>query len=131
MLFSLSESNVPSIDAVTMLTYFPPVSGRGMIASIRKELKEFMNWIQKQCSQEWSCDLRNRMAGHGMSGNTSDSIAAAVQHPVAAATARVVDIVDPKKVSARACQAPKPASAAVASTATATARYWFLCRNNS
>jgi hypothetical protein len=56
-----------------MLTYFPPVSGRGMIASIRKEVQQFMNWIQKQCSQEWSCDLRNRMAGHGFKPIQSSS----------------------------------------------------------
>ena len=70
---SLFGTNTPSIDAVTMLTYFPPVSGKGMIASIRKEVKEFMNWIEKQCFQEWSCDLRNRMAGHGFKPIQSSS----------------------------------------------------------
>ena len=62
---SLFGEYVPSMDAVTMLTYFPPISGKGLIASIRKEVKEFLNWIEEQCFQEWSCDLRNRMVGHG------------------------------------------------------------------
>jgi hypothetical protein len=38
---------------------------KGLIAEIRKKVKEFMTWIEQQCCQEWSCDLRNRMAGHG------------------------------------------------------------------
>jgi len=62
---SLFGMNVPSIDSTTMLTYFPPINEKGLIADIRKEVKEFMTWIEQQCCQEWSCDLRNRMAGHG------------------------------------------------------------------
>ena len=70
---SLFGANVPSMDPVTMLTYFPPISGKGMIASIRKEVKEFLNWMEQQCCQEWSCDLRNRMAGHGFKPIQSSS----------------------------------------------------------
>lgn len=62
---SLFGKNNPSIDLGTMLSYFPPISGKGVFASIRQEVKFFLNWIETQCSQEWSCDLRNRMAGHG------------------------------------------------------------------
>ena len=62
---SLFGQNVPGIDAATMLTYFPPISGLGLIASIRREVKEFLNWIEDQCFQEWSLDLRNRMVEHG------------------------------------------------------------------
>ena len=62
---SLFGKNVPSLDSTTMLTYFPPINEKGLIVDIRKEVKEFMTWIEEQCCQEWSCDLRNRMAGHG------------------------------------------------------------------
>ena len=62
---SLFGKNVPSLDSTTMLTYFPPINDKGIIVDIRKEVKEFMTWIEEQCCQEWSCDLRNRMAGHG------------------------------------------------------------------
>ena len=62
---SLFGMNVPSLDSTTMLTYFPPINEKGLIFDIRKEVKEFMTWIEEQCCQEWSCDLRNRMAGHG------------------------------------------------------------------
>ena len=62
---SLFGMNVPSLDSTTMLTYFPPINEKGLIVDIRKEVKEFMTWIEEQCCQEWSCDLRNRMAGHG------------------------------------------------------------------
>ena len=62
---SLFGKNVPSVDSTTMLTYFPPINEKGLIVDIRKEVKEFMTWIEEQCCQEWSCDLRNRMAGHG------------------------------------------------------------------
>ena len=62
---SLFGMNVPSLDSTTMLTYFPPINEKGLIVDIRKEVKEFMTWIEQQCCQEWSCDLRNRMAGHG------------------------------------------------------------------
>ena len=70
---SLFGTKAPSIDVTTMLMYFPPISGKGMIASIRKEVKEFLNWIEEQCCQEWSCDLRNRMAGHGFKPIQSSS----------------------------------------------------------
>jgi len=70
---SLFGQNVPRIDATTMLTYFPPISGEGLIATIRKEVKAFLNWIEKQCMQEWSCDLRNRMVGHGFKPIQSSS----------------------------------------------------------
>jgi hypothetical protein len=69
---SLFGKNVPSIDVATMLTYFPPISERGMFAC-RKEVKDFLNWIEEQCCQEWSCDLRNRMAGHGFKPIQSSS----------------------------------------------------------
>ena len=62
---SLFGKNVPSLDSTTMLTYFPPINEKGLIVDIRKEVKEFMTWIEEQCCQEWSCDLRNHMAGHG------------------------------------------------------------------
>jgi hypothetical protein len=70
---SLFGQNVPSIDAATMLTYFPPISGQGLIVSIRKDVKDFLNWIEEQCFQEWSCDLRNRMVGHGFKPIQSSS----------------------------------------------------------
>jgi hypothetical protein len=60
-------------------------------------------------------NIRVTRAKNGAAASTTSGEAAA------AATVRVVPIGDSKKVSARACQAPKPASAAVASTATATA----------
>ena len=70
---SLFGTNIPSIDVTTMSTYFPPISGEGLIASIRKEVKAFLNWIENQCLQEWSCDLRNRMVGHGFKPIQSSS----------------------------------------------------------
>ena len=39
---SLFRINVPSIHLTTMLTYFPPISEKGLIAEIRKKVKEFM-----------------------------------------------------------------------------------------
>jgi hypothetical protein len=56
-----------------MLSYFPPISGQGLIASIRKDVKLFLNWVEEQCCQEWSCDLRNRMAKHGFKPIQSSS----------------------------------------------------------
>ncbi len=53
--------------------------GRNGTNSITKLLLQFLNWIEEQCFQEWSCDLRNRMVGHGFkpiqSGSHSKYIA--------------------------------------------------------
>ena len=67
-LFGASEFSVP-ID--TMRLYFPPKKGSGLLneikllQEIRKEVKQFLDWIRSQCIESWSCDLRNRMSSHG------------------------------------------------------------------
>ena len=70
---SLFGKNVPSVDSELMFSYFPPSNGKGLIAQIRQDVKHFLNWIEEQCCQEWSCDLRNRMAGHGFKPIQSSS----------------------------------------------------------
>jgi hypothetical protein len=55
----------PTIDVPTLSSYFPPKTYSALVASIRKEVSLFLVWIGHECSQEWSCDLRNRMSEHG------------------------------------------------------------------
>jgi len=62
---SLFGVTVPSVESATMVSYFPPKIGSVIMTSIRNQVKEFMEWIEVQCCQEWSLDLRNRMAEHG------------------------------------------------------------------
>ena len=62
---SLYGNNVPSVDSDTMVSYFPPKIGSRQLTSIRQQVKQFLEWIEVQCFQEWSLDLRNRMADHG------------------------------------------------------------------
>ena len=67
-LFGASEFSVP-ID--TMRLFFPPKKGSGLhneiklLNDIRKEVKQFLDWIRSECIESWSCDLRNRMSSHG------------------------------------------------------------------
>ena len=62
---SLFGVTVPSLDVATMLSYFPPRTDSTTMSEIRKDAQTFLKWIEEQCNQEWSCDLRNRMASHG------------------------------------------------------------------
>ena len=62
---SLFGVTVPSVEPATMVSYFPPKIGSVHMTSIRNQVKEFLEWIELQCCQEWSLDLRNRMADHG------------------------------------------------------------------
>ena len=62
---SLFGVTVPSVEPATMVSYFPPKIGSVLMTSIRKQVKEFLEWIELQSCQEWSLDLRNRMADHG------------------------------------------------------------------
>lgn len=49
------------ISVDTMRSYFPPRTGSKLHTDIRKEVKTFLEWIESQCNEEWSTDIRNRM----------------------------------------------------------------------
>lgn len=49
------------ISVDTMRSYFPPKTGSKLHTDIRKEVQTFLKWIESQCNEEWSTDIRNRM----------------------------------------------------------------------
>ena len=63
---SLFGVTVPTVSLSAMQSYFPPAhSTTDALKGIRREVFDFLKYVQTQSCQEWSCGLRNRMADHG------------------------------------------------------------------
>ena len=62
---SMFGATVIDVPIDIMRLYFPPQNGSTLLTAIRKDVKQFLDWIRSQCVESWSCDLRNRMSPHG------------------------------------------------------------------